>query len=212
MKLYEIAMPKSEDDVNDEHITAATYMRVMRPVFPEAKFSTSGQPRNTKTAKIVSIMVEIPVASRPDAQKAFVIIEQEVKRMKGVVSYKVTPSPSWTGQNGGDVYIIQVGTAFLGIAKERMDFINDIKTRIKAMKPRVLTCSAENHKDGAYVMISRNIMAIIAAGPHTDQAARDAAAAVADEALAEFIDDLIERYGDRLQVDMLDWYAKVSYH
>ncbi len=188
MKVVELlneALPvASEDDMDPGHVTAKTFMDIMRQVkAPGFKLRTAGQPRTNKSSRVVTVGIDVT----DNKANANAVIDQMlalVHKQMSNVTYKVEPG-YYNGRhpNQPDQYYVSFKAELTGLSKERLDFANYAKKLAQkfAKAGNKLFSMVEIRKEGVIINVSNGML-------------------TRNTAVDEYIDDLIEKFGDRLEV------------
>ena len=189
----------SEDDINPDHITSKSFLDVLRKVgWPGAKFYSGGQARNNKTSRVIPIGVEV-TQDLASAQKWLQKCNDAVTKAFPGIKYTLDANPNFS-----DRFYWMFKVELQGLSKERLDFINACKALVKQYRAngKSIDVWTENRKDGAYVSVSLGSSA-------TWQVANTGQ--INTDEIDEFVDELIEKYGERLEVHPGTWSTKVKY-
>lgn len=196
MKVADILVEVSADGEESEgHVTAKTFMDVMRSVkWPGAKFFTAGQARNNKTSRVIPVGVEV----LQDFDKAPQYINQvNAALMKAFpnLQYRIE---DWQYNGQGydrDMYYWYLKVDVQGPARARLDFINFCKALgkqyTKAGQP--VGVWTENRKDGAHIQIRPKNFGV----DMTD--------------VDVFVEEVIEKFGEHIEVQPNTYYTEIIY-
>lgn len=171
-----------------------------------AKFFSAGQARNNKTSRLIPVGVE--VSQDPDKAAEY-IDKVNAALMKAFPNLHYRIEPSQHNGNGHarqkDMYFWYLKIELAGPARDRLDFINFCKVLAKQYKKnrKNIEVWTENRKDGAHVSVSGGIGAMIQASANVGNVSYDD--------VDEFIDDVIEKYGEHIEVQPGSYDTQIIY-